>query len=205
MELTANRIREVLKDLHLVYRTISDSCDPQEYRTMLSDRLEWVLEAAADESRAMPFCRAAKASIDMAFHWDELQFDLRNAFAEIEQWALDAGAAQVNIAYEGEFVISADKVIIEESETTAKQVKTPSLPILTRNDEEILQALYELGSTETRAFSREQILTRAGWTSEGKHAFKRLLSSSLVCSHRGVGYSLTLAGQAKAVELAART
>lgn len=107
MEITADNIRLVLKDLHLfattatltegiAHRQFVDNGDtealkkPLEFRSLLSTSMAWILQAAALHSREMPFCRAAKVSIDMAtFHMDELQIELRNAFSEIEQWAIE--------------------------------------------------------------------------------------------------------------------
>ncbi len=76
---------------------------------------------------------------------------------------------------------------------------------LTDKDKELLEAMRLLKLSSDKCASREQILQMAKWESEGKRAFKRLMSAGYVKSKRGVGYYLTTAGIAKAEKLSERT
>lgn len=62
-----------------------------------------------------------------------------------------------------------------------------------------------LNASQDNPQSREQILTKAGWESEGKHAFDRLKKFEMVKAARGLGMFLTKKGLQKAREITKRT
>ena len=73
------------------------------------------------------------------------------------------------------------------------------------NDVGLLETMLEMGLSSDSIESLEQILKRAKWTSNGKHALDRLKDYGYVAAKRGVGFYLTQSGIDRAEKLGERT